>query len=287
MENQYYDEDGVVMTADEVIDSPAQQPQAQVQKPPQADRKGVLTNRIAERLGVNSKAFYDALRTKHFATKNGPELKDDDMMMLLVIVDQYRLNPLNKEIYAVLGKGGKIIPIVSVDGWSRIINEHPQFDGIEFTFDGNDSCTCTIYRKDRNYPTRITEYMDECKVAGSIPWTSHPKRMLRHRAMIQCARVAFGYSGIKDPEGNYVDDVDMKDMGQAQEKPRQFSALRNSGVLGERLNDFVQGLIPRVKQVGVPALINYAKQHTSDSFELEMIQSSLIEAENANKGLLN
>ncbi|EEW4602325.1 phage recombination protein Bet, partial [Escherichia coli] len=27
---------------------------------------------------------------------------------------------------------------------------------------------------------------------------SHPKRMLRHKAMIQCARLAFGFAGIYD-----------------------------------------------------------------------------------------
>ncbi|EOJ4766922.1 recombinase RecT, partial [Escherichia coli] len=30
------------------------------------------------------------------------------------------------------------------------------------------------------------------------PWQSHPKRMLRHKAMIQCARLAFGFAGIYD-----------------------------------------------------------------------------------------
>ncbi|WP_414836262.1 recombinase RecT, partial [Escherichia coli] len=32
------------------------------------------------------------------------------------------------------------------------------------------------------------------------PWQSHPKRMLRHKAMIQCARLAFGFAGIYDKD---------------------------------------------------------------------------------------
>jgi hypothetical protein len=93
---------------------------------------------------------------------------------------------------------GGIVPVVGVDGWGRIMNDHPQFDGIEFEQD-DESCTAVIYRKDRTRPVKVTEYMAECK-RGTQPWMSHPKRMLRHKAMIQCARLAFGYGGIHDPD---------------------------------------------------------------------------------------
>jgi len=42
--------------------------------------------------------------------------------------------------------------------------------------------------------------MSECKRDGIGPWKTHPHRMLRHKALIQCARVAFGYSGITEPD---------------------------------------------------------------------------------------
>jgi hypothetical protein len=89
--------------------------------------------------------------------------------------------------------------VVGVDGWSRIINGHPQFDGMDFEQD-EATCTCIIYRKDRSHPVRVTEYMAECRRANVGPWQSHPKRMLRHKAMIQCARIAFGYAGIYDQD---------------------------------------------------------------------------------------
>jgi hypothetical protein len=56
-----------------------------------------------------------------------------------------------------------------------------------------------MYRKDRTHPTVITEYMAECR-RPTDPWNSHPKRMLRHKAMIQCARLAFAFAGIYDPD---------------------------------------------------------------------------------------
>lgn len=41
--------------------------------------------------------------------------------------------------------------------------------------------------------------MAECQ-RNTQPWKSHPKRMLRHKAMIQCARLAFGFTGIYDQD---------------------------------------------------------------------------------------
>ena len=34
----------------------------------------------------------------------------------------------------------------------------------------------------------------------SASWITHPRRMLRHKALVQCARVAFGLSDIFDPD---------------------------------------------------------------------------------------
>ena len=54
---------------------------------------------------------------------------------------------------------------------------------------------CTMHRKDRSHPTILTEYMSECR-RQSIPWQVTPRRMLRHRAFIQAARITFGFAGI-------------------------------------------------------------------------------------------
>jgi hypothetical protein len=64
--------------------------------------------------------------------------------------------------------------------------------------DGSE-CTCTLYIKGRSHPVRVTEYKDEC-FRATEPWKTMPKRMLRHKALIQSARVAFGFSGIYDED---------------------------------------------------------------------------------------
>lgn len=164
-----------------------------------------LANKLAEKLGLDAgEELVPILK----ATAFSGDATEAQFVALLVVANQYGLNPFTKEIYAFPDKQNGIVPVVGVDGWARIINDHSQFDGMEFVQD-EASCACKIYRKDRAHPISVTEWMDECKreafksksgyeVKG--PWQSHPKRMLRHKAMIQCARLAFGFAGIYDKD---------------------------------------------------------------------------------------
>ena len=188
-----------------------------------SDSKSLVT-RIAERFGVDTRKFYDTLKATAFKQRDGSAPTDEQMMTLLIVAEQYGLNPFTREIYAFPDKQNGIIPVVGVDGWSRIINDHPQYDGIEFVYadkkikmqGANVECPewieCVIYRKDRSRPIRIKEFIDEVYrepvqkngqhgpyvVTG--PWQTHTKRQLRHKSLIQCSRVAFGFSGIYDQD---------------------------------------------------------------------------------------
>jgi len=151
---------------------------------------------LATRLNIHGDPNQLVATLKATAFKG--QVSDEQMVALLFVASQHGLNPFTKEIYAFPDRQNGIVPVVGVDGWSRIINSHPQFDGIDFTSD-EESVTCTIYRKDRSHPIKVTEYLAECKRDGG-PWKTHPRRMLRHKAMIQCARVAFGFTGFYDPD---------------------------------------------------------------------------------------
>jgi len=175
-----------------------------------------LTTKLANTLDMGVNNGDELVATlKATAFKSGTQVSDAQMTALMVVANQYGLNPWTKEIYAFPDKGG-IVPVVGVDGWARIINNHPQFDGLEFEQDDT-SCTAIIYRKDRSRPVRVTEYMAECRRSNTGPWSSHPKRMLRHKAMIQCARLAFGYGGIHDLDEAEQIAAGSKSMGVVQE----------------------------------------------------------------------
>lgn len=123
---------------------------------------------------------------------------DEQFVALMLVADQYNLNPFTKEIYAFPDQKNSIIPVVGVDGWSRIINSHPQFDGMEFEYDENkESCTCRMFRKDRSRPTVITLFLNEW-IKDTPSWKNMPLQMLRNKTMIQTARFTFGFAGIYD-----------------------------------------------------------------------------------------
>lgn len=158
--------------------------------------RGSLVHRIASRYDVDPDKLLSTMKATCFRSEK--PISNEQMMSLLIVSEQYNLNPFTKELFAFDDKRGGIVPYVSVDGWSRIVNEHPQFDGTDFFYDREqESMTCTIHRKDRSHPTVITEYMAECR-RGTQPWTAAPRRMLRHKSLMQCARLAFGFAGIYD-----------------------------------------------------------------------------------------
>lgn len=157
--------------------------------------KSVLV-RMANQYGVDADKMLTTLR----ATAFKGDVSNEQMMALLIVAEQHGLNPWTKEIYAFPDRNHGIVPVVGVDGWSRIINTHPDFDGMDFEEAEDGSwIKCVIYRKDRSHPIAAKEWMAECK-RDTGPWKSHPRRMLRHKAMIQCARIAFGFGGIYDQD---------------------------------------------------------------------------------------
>lgn len=176
----------------------------------------VLTSKLAQRFGVEG-GEQELLQTLKATAFKG-QVSDSQMAALLIVAGQYGLNPFTKEIYAFPDKNNGIVPVVGVDGWSRIINENQMFDGLDFTQD-DESCTCIIYRKDRSHPIKVTEYRSECD-RKSGPWASHPKRMLRHKSLIQCARLAFGYVGIYDEDE--AERITEKDITPKQPEPLQI-----------------------------------------------------------------
>lgn len=181
---------------------------------------------MAERLSIDSNELYGIVLNTVMPTGNKvPQVTNEQFVSFLAVANEYGLNPLTKEIYAFPTKAGGVQPIVSIDGWLKIINDHPNFDGMEFKdqVDSNGkliSITCQIHRKDRKHPTEVTEYMNEC-AGTSEPWKKWPARMLRHKAAIQAARYAFGFSGIADPdEGERIKSVQEKDVTPANDSAK-------------------------------------------------------------------
>jgi phage recombination protein Bet len=153
---------------------------------------------MASRCNVDPAKLHSTLKNTVFKGAT-----DDELLALVVTANTYELNPILKELYAFPKKGGGITPMVGVDGWIKIANRQPNFDGMDVEVYGDGKtpthATGTIYLKDRSHPVKITEYFEECK-RNTDPWNQMPRRMIRNKAIIQAIRLAFGVSGIHDED---------------------------------------------------------------------------------------
>lgn len=153
---------------------------------------------MASRCNVDPAKLHSTLKNTVFKGAT-----DDELLALVVTANTYELNPILKELYAFPKKGGGITPMVGVDGWIKIANRQPNFDGMDVEVYGDGKtpthATGTIYLKDRSHPVKVTEYFEECK-RNTDPWNQMPRRMLRNKAIIQAIRLAFGVSGIHDED---------------------------------------------------------------------------------------
>ena len=123
------------------------------------------------------------------------------LLHLLRTANKLGLDPLEEEI--LLTRYGETWQVlISVDGWIKLINRHPYFAGVTFTesTEFKDGLPiwmeCTIYRSDMVIPTTAREYLSEV-INDTEIWSKMPRRLLRHRALQQCARIVMGY---KPPE---------------------------------------------------------------------------------------
>ena len=126
-----------------------------------------------------------------------PNLSINTRTITLQLITQHRLDPKADEIDLVQYEAGQWQALITVNGWAKLINAQPAFCGIEFAESKEQDGTiprwmsCTIYRTDRVKPITVKEYLVELKTEHPC-WQVMPRRMLRHRAMQQCARLAFG-----------------------------------------------------------------------------------------------
>ena len=170
---------------------------------------------VSEWLQVDPEVLKKTLKATVFRVKEGDRMRDasdEEFMSLMVIANTYKLNPIIKELYAFPQKGGGIVPIVSTDGWTRLMTTHKDYKSHSFRYSEKivtmkgakpcpEWCEIDIEKKDDSHVV-IREYLDEVfrDLAYTNAWQTHTKRFLRHKTKIQGAREAFGFSGIYEED---------------------------------------------------------------------------------------
>ena len=160
---------------------------------------------IAQSTGTSPEEIKEVISGMIISAKaqHGAKASDGELAVVAGVCATYGLNPLVKEAHAFIS-GGKLQVMIGIDGWLKIMNRHPDFDGVEFDYewDGKtlSGVTTKIFTKNRSRPVCVTEWLDECKQDKSDAWRKYPKRMLRNKSLGQCIRVAFGISEILDDD---------------------------------------------------------------------------------------
>ena len=148
-------------------------------------------------------------------------LNEQQTKQFLAVAGTFGLNPWKREVYAVTFKnkdGSTDMSIVT--GYETYIKRaelNPNYDGYEIEFkgsfkrgkvtksgktgswqvdalvpDGEVSCICTVYRKDRAHPTREEVFFDEYN-KGNDMWIQKPRTMLKKVAIVSAFRKAFPF----------------------------------------------------------------------------------------------
>ena len=148
-------------------------------------------------------------------------LNEQQTKQFLAVAGTFGLNPWKREVYAVTFKnkdGSTDMSIVT--GYETYIKRaelNPNYDGFEIQFkggfkrgkvtksgkngswqvdalvpDGEVSCICTVYRKDRAHPTREEVFFDEYDQGNSM-WQNKPRTMLKKVAIVSAFRKAFPF----------------------------------------------------------------------------------------------
>jgi hypothetical protein len=123
------------------------------------------------------------------------EVPAKTILTLMRSMQSLHLDPLCEEIGFTQFEDSQWQVLITIEGCSKLLNQHSQFNGLVFNqadtlIDGiPEWIECSIYRKDREVPTTVREYLTEVRSENSI-WQKMPRRMLRHRALQQCVRLA-------------------------------------------------------------------------------------------------
>jgi phage recombination protein Bet len=204
---------------------------------------------LAARLDVSPSSLQETLLQTVFKNCSKAEF-----VALVIVSNTYNLNPLLREIYAFPKKGGGIQAIVGYDGWIKIANSHPQYDGFESVHieEQNGDLKAiegVLHRKDRSHPTKKLVYLKEFK-RNTEPWNTSPHHMLDVRCFCQTVRLALGI-----PLG--VEGIDDLDAGVARMStdatvlPSNGQFVEHAGVAEEHHDPETGEVSPRDERTGM------------------------------------
>lgn len=178
-----------------------------------------ITNQVID---IGSQDISQQLENKRDVIKRAVAKKasQDEFEMFMHLAKTYQLDPFQKEIF--FWKYGNDTTIMtSRDGYLKIANRHPQFDGlVSDVVHKNDNFQRTlegvqhkygtdrgsivgayalVYRKDRKYPIYVFAPYNEYNANKNV-WKQYPSAMILKCAESMALKRAFSVSGLVSKE---------------------------------------------------------------------------------------
>ena len=140
----------------------------------------------------------------------------EDIFIAMSMGQQIGLNPFQavQNISVINGR-----PSLWGDGLVAVCQSHPDYEGIEESFDKDQwEATCTVKRKGKP-PVTETFSKEDAQIAGlwgkTGPWKSYPRKMLRNRARTWALRTQFADSLMGLISTEEAQESEVRDMGTA------------------------------------------------------------------------
>jgi len=160
---------------------------------PVRTRQQSITEDTAAFIGVPAGKVFDVLRGIWTVTAGKPPLTDQELMVGMALVARYGLDPFAREIYVTRDSKNRLMTIIGIDGFIRILDRTDHYDGFEQTiFEEKGEITkvvTAIYSTKRDHPAKYTAYMKDYAQLGGFMLTKIPGHMLRLFSLKHAARL--------------------------------------------------------------------------------------------------
>ena len=164
---------------------------------------------LANESRVSVGALIQVVVNKLQSAKKSDQVRPDELIQYAALCKNAGLDPATSEVSPLVQRD-RISLIIGVDGWTRIANRDPNFDGIEYKFSEETVKAGThevpkyidtyVYFKNRSHASFWRTPYDEAFRSTSPVWSSMPLQMLQNRATTNAIKRAFGLAGVVDNE---------------------------------------------------------------------------------------
>jgi len=193
------------------------------------ERRRSVTTRAAATLGVAPNKMFNLLRHIWVTPKEQEPLTDQEMFQGISLIARYELDPISREVYVTRDKRGRLLTIVGIDGWIRILDRTDHYDGFDVEFGpvnekGEAEWVETkIFSKKRSHPTVYRAFSVEYAKLGGYVAGIIPLHMLRLFSLRHAARlfVPLGANVVTEDEASWMMSGEIEERSSA--KPAQKS----------------------------------------------------------------